>query len=227
MHQSLIPGMNTNSEENYIKAIYTISRELKTGVTTGNIAALLNTKASSVTDMIQKLSDKSLVNYVKYQGVTLTPKGKKLAVKILRKHRLWELFLYQTLGFRWDEIHEIAEEMEHIKSDILIERLDRFLNHPDTDPHGDPIPDELGNVPERRSFQLSQLSKGASGIVVGVGDESSSFLTYLDKIGIQIGTVIKIIEKHEFDHSFEITINESQLVHIGYLVSQNILIAEK
>ena len=122
--------MNTNSEENYIKAIYKLSHELKTGVTTSTIAEHLSTKSSSVTDMVQKLADKSLVNYIKYQGVTLTPKGKEIAIKIVRKHRLWELFLYQTLGFKWNEIHEIAEELEHIKSDILIERLDKFLNYP-------------------------------------------------------------------------------------------------
>jgi DtxR family Mn-dependent transcriptional regulator len=177
--------------------------------------------------MIQKLAEKSLVHYIKYQGVTLTPKGKEIAVKIVRKHRLWELFLYQTLGLKWDEIHEIAEELEHIKSDILIERLDRFLNHPVTDPHGDPIPDERGNVPENKSFQLSQLNKDNAGIVVGVVDESPAFLTYLDKIGIQLGTEIKIIERHEFDHSVEIRINESKVAQIGSSVTENILIVEK
>jgi DtxR family Mn-dependent transcriptional regulator len=218
--------MNTHSEENYIKGIYKLSVELKTGVTTGNISTLLNTKASSVTDMMQKLADKSLVNYIKYQGVTLTPRGKEIAVKIVRKHRLWELFLYRTLGFKWDEIHEIAEELEHIKSDLLIEKLDRFLNYPDTDPHGDPIPDERGNFPENKSVQLSQFKIETAGIVVGVMDESSAFLTYLDKIGIQLGTEIKIIAKHEYDHSVEIRINESRSTYIGFRVAQNILMTE-
>ena len=219
--------MNTISEENYIKAIYKLSYELKTGVTTSDIADYLDTKASSVTDMVQKLAEKQLVNYVKYQGATLTPKGRKIAIAIVRKHRLWELFLYQNLGFKWNEIHEIAEELEHIKSDILIERLDKFLNYPNTDPHGDPIPDAKGNFPEYKSFQLSKLTKDTTGVVVGVNDKSSAFLTYLDKTGIQLGTEIEIIEWHEFDHSVDIRINELKLIHLSYQVVNNILIKTK
>lgn len=219
--------MSTISEENYIKVIYKLSHGLKTGVTTGTIAEHLNMRASSVTSMIQKLSDKSLVTYIKYQGVALTQEGEELAVKIVRKHRLWEFFLYQTLGFKWDEIHEIAEELEHIKSDILTERLAEFLNYPDNDPHGDPIPDEKGNFPENTSFPLSELNKGIKGSVVGVNDAGSAFLTYLDKSGIQIGTEIEITEWYEFDNSVDIKINDLKSVHISYQVAQNILIIEK
>jgi len=219
--------MSTTSEENYMKVIFKLSHELKKEVTTNIIAEHMATKASSVTDMVQKLADKNLVNYIKYQGVTLTSEGEELAIRIVRKHRLWELFLFKTLGFKWNEIHEIAEELEHIKSDILIERLDKFLNYPNTDPHGDPIPDAKGNFPESNSFLLSRLNKGITGIVVGVNDKSSAFLAYLDKIGIQLGTKIEIVEFHEYDNSVDIRINELKIIHISNQVVQNILMTEK
>jgi DtxR family transcriptional regulator, Mn-dependent transcriptional regulator len=219
--------MNTISEENYLKVIFILSADLKTGVSTSNISEHLSTKAASVTDMVQKLAGKELVNYIKYQGVTLTPKGKKLAVKIIRKHRLWEFFLFQTLGFKWDEIHQIAEELEHIKSDILIERLDKFLNYPRYDPHGDPIPDARGNFPEDKSLPLSQLGKGSRGIVTGVDNKIPSFLAYLDKSGIQLGTEIEITERYEFDHSVDIQINGLKSAHLSYEAVKNILISKK
>src|SRR5690606_2378300 len=142
------------------------------------------TKASSVTDMLKKLSDKQLVNYVKYQGVTLTKEGKKTAAKIIRKHRLWEVLLVEKLDFSWDEVHEVAEQLEHIDSDQLIDRLDKHLNFPKFDPHGDPIPSRDGDFPERKKVLLSSLNTGDSGICVGVKDTSTSFLKFLDKNGI-------------------------------------------
>jgi DtxR family transcriptional regulator, Mn-dependent transcriptional regulator len=219
--------MSTISEENYIKAIYRLSNEMNHEVTTNLIAERLNTKASSVTDMVQKLAAKKLVNYMKYKGVSLTPKGEKLALKIVRKHRLWELFLFQTLDFKWDEIHEIAEQLEHINSDLLIKRLDKFLNYPHIDPHGDPIPDEKGKFSENTSVLLSGLKKGISGIVSRVNDKSSAFLGYLDKLGIQLGTEIEIIEYHEFDNSIDIRLNGLKTVHLSNQASQNILMTEK
>ncbi|HEY3373035.1 MAG TPA: metal-dependent transcriptional regulator [Prolixibacteraceae bacterium] len=219
--------MCTTAEENYLKAIFKLSNEQKNEVTTSSLAEHLSSKPSSVTDMIQRLADKSLVNYVKYQGVTLTPEGEKIAVQLIRRHRLWEFFLYQNLGFQWDEIHEIAEQLEHIKSELLIERLDQFLNHPLKDPHGDPIPDQEGNFPKNDSIPLSRLNAGARGIVVGVNDKSSSFLIYLVKIGIQLGTEIEILEWHEFDHSVDLRINALNLVHLSYQSAQNILMVEK
>jgi DtxR family transcriptional regulator, Mn-dependent transcriptional regulator len=219
--------MSTISEENYIKTIFKLSQVIDNEVTTSSIAKHLETKASSVTDMIQKLAEKKLVNYIKYQGVTLTLEGEKMAIGIIRKHRLWELFLYQTLGFKWDEIHEIAEELEHIKSDILIDRLDKFLNFPHIDPHGDPIPDKGGNFPENKSVQLSRLTKEIKGIVVGVKDESPLFLTYLDKIGIQIGSEIQVVELYDFDHSVDVKIDELKFIHLSYQAVQNILMVVK
>jgi DtxR family Mn-dependent transcriptional regulator len=218
--------MNTISEENYIKAIYKLSNESKTDVSTSIIADYLTTKASSVTDMVQKLADKSLINYKKYQGVSLTPEGEKAAVKIIRKHRLWEHFLFHVLGFKWNEIHDIAEELEHIKSDILIERLDKFLNYPRNDPHGDPIPDKNGILPENKSVQLSLLPVRTSGVVVGVNDNSSSFLTYLDKVGIKLGTQIEIMEINEFDQSFDVKLNNTETTHLSHLAAQSILMKE-
>ena len=215
--------MSTISEENYLKTIFTLSNQLMAGVPTSNIAEHLSTKASSVTDMVQKLAAKDLVNYRKYQGVTLTTKGEKLAIKIVRKHRLWEFFLFQTLGFKWDEIHQIAEELEHIKSDILIERLDKFLNYPRFDPHGDPIPDANGNFPEDESFPLSHLCKESKGIVASVDNKSASFLAYLDKLGIQLGTEIEVTELYDFDHSADIIINGLNSAHLSYEAVKNIL----
>jgi DtxR family Mn-dependent transcriptional regulator len=219
--------MHTTTEENYLKAIFKLSFELKNEVTTNMLAEHLATKASSVTEMVQKLADKDLVNYVKYQGVTLTPTGQKIAIQLIRKHRLWEYFLFHNLGFKWDEIHEIAEELEHIKSDILIDRLDKFLNYPLKDPHGDPIPDQEGNFPQTNSIQLSHLDAGVKGIVVGVNDRSSNFLIYLVKIGIQLGTELEILEWHEFDHSVDVRINDLNSIHLSYQSAQNILMIEK
>jgi DtxR family Mn-dependent transcriptional regulator len=132
---------NSFTEENYLKAIYKLSRKGDSGVSTNALAERMDTKASSATDMIKRLSTKKLVDHKKYQGVTLTEKGRKVAVDIIRKHRLWEVFLVEHLGFGWDEVHDVAEQMEHISSPLLVERLDRFLNHPKYDPHGGPIPD--------------------------------------------------------------------------------------
>jgi DtxR family Mn-dependent transcriptional regulator len=219
--------MSTISEENYIKSIFKLSEELDNEVTTNAIAERLETKASSVTDMIQKLAEKKLVNYKKYQGVTLTNEGEILAVKIIRKHRLWELFLYQTLGFKWDEIHDIAEELEHIKSEVLVERLDKFLNYPNNDPHGDPIPDKGGKFPEINSIQLSLFRKNIKGIVVGVNNKSSAFLAYLDKMGIHLGTEMEIIEWYDFDHSADIRMDNVKLLHLSYQAVQNILMVVK
>src|SRR5262245_133052 len=122
--------MHSFTEENYLKTIFKLLEKGDKKITTNAIAAMMSTAPASVTDMLKKLSEKHLINYEKYQGVSLTPSGKKIAVNIIRKHRLWELFLVDKLGFKWDEVHEVAEELEHINSDLLITQLDKFLNHP-------------------------------------------------------------------------------------------------
>ena len=151
--------MYSFAEENYLKAIYHLENEIKGGVSTNAIAKKMETKPSSVTDMVQKLADKKLLSYVKYRGSFLTRYGKIIAANIIRKHRLWEVFLVKKLNFQWDEVHDMAEQLEHIQSDKLISRLDQFLEHPDFDPHGDPIPDEKGNIKPSDKKLLSKLEK--------------------------------------------------------------------
>jgi DtxR family Mn-dependent transcriptional regulator len=199
--------MFTLSEENYLKAIYHLESDSKNGISTNAIAKSLKTKASSVTDMVKKLSEKEVVLYVKYQGVTLTAFGKKTAANIVRKHRLWEVFLVEKLNFSWDEVHEVAEQLEHIKSAKLINQLDALLGFPTHDPHGDPIPDKEGNLKTVEKSLLATLSKNESGICIGVDDSSSEFLQYLDKKGITLGKKITILDKEDFDDSLLIEID--------------------
>ena len=170
--------MFSHSEENYLKVIYTIELTKSKNVSTTLIAKKIHTKASSVTDMLKKLADKKLVNYEKYKGVSLTKKGKSIAVNIVRKHRLWEVFLVNKLNYNWDEVHEMAEQLEHIKSDSLINRLDAFLNFPKHDPHGDPIPDENGNIALHKNVMLSFIEANNSCVVIGLKDSSSDFLKF-------------------------------------------------
>ena len=195
-------------------------------VSTNAIAQEINTKASSVTDMIKKLTEKKLVTYEKYQGVELTKKGRKIATNIVRKHRLWETFLVKKLNFNWEEVHEVAEQLEHIKSKKLVELLDKFLDHPKFDPHGDPIPNKDGKFPSSDSIPLNQLLVNEEGIVLGVLQDKSSFLQYLNKIKISIGIEIRIIEKIDFDNSLEIYL-DNKSVHISTEVAKNILIKRK
>ena len=171
----------TLAEENYLKTIFHLERKLKSEVSTNALAERMQTRASSVTDMMQKLADKKMLVYKKYKGVQLTEKGKKAAAYVVRKHRLWEVFLVDKLKFHWDEVHEIAEQMEHINSVELIKRLDAFLGHPDFDPHGDPIPDKDGNIKKAEKRLLSELIKNQIGICVGVKESSPEYLQYLDK----------------------------------------------
>ncbi|WP_127846689.1 metal-dependent transcriptional regulator [Psychroflexus aestuariivivens] len=211
------------SEENYLKAIYHLEKQADSGVSTNAIAEQMDTKASSVTDMVKKLSDKDLAIYRKYQGVQLSEAGKQTALQIIRKHRLWEVFLVDKLNFSWDEVHEVAEQLEHIKSEKLITELDKFLDFPKRDPHGDPIPDAKGNFQVANKTLLSNLEIGDFGKVVGVKDSSSEFLKYLDKNNIALGREIHILDKEKFDESMLVEINEKQL-RISPIVSSNIYI---
>lgn len=213
----------TNSEENYLKIIYHLSLFSNSGISTNAIANAMDSKPSSVTDMIQKLADKGLVLYKKYQGVELTEKGKKEAIYIVRKHRLWEVFLVNKLGFTWDEVHDIAEQLEHINSEKLIDNLDKFLDFPTQDPHGDPIPDKEGSLPKIKRQLLCEASLHTKHIFIGVNDSSTSFLQYLDKQNISLGSVIEILDKEEFDNSMKILVNNQEII-ISHIVSNNIFI---
>ena len=201
----------TFSEENYLKTIYHLTTVLYSEVSTNAIAEKMETKASSVTDMLKKLSEKELVNYKKYQGVSLTDKGKLSAKMIVRKHRLWEVFLVEKLDFSWDEVHDIAEQLEHIKSEKLINKLDDFLGNPTEDPHGDPIPDATGRIIKIEKQLLSELEENQIGICVGVKDTSSEFLKYLDKQEIALGSEIKFIARETFDLSLKIKVDSKEM----------------
>ncbi|MGK0326272.1 MAG: DtxR family Mn-dependent transcriptional regulator [Polaribacter sp.] len=215
--------MFTLSEENYLKAIYHLESDSKKGISTNAIAKSLETKASSVTDMVKKLSEKEVVLYIKYQGVTLTEFGKKTAANIVRKHRLWEVFLVEKLNFSWDEVHDVAEQLEHIKSPKLINQLDALLGFPTHDPHGDPIPDKDGHVNTVDKILLSTLNKDESGICVGVNDSSSEFLRFLDKKKITLGKKITVLEKEDFDDSLSIEIDGEKL-SISKKIANNLYI---
>ena len=215
--------MFTLSEENYLKAIYHLESDSKKGISTNAIAKSLETKASSVTDMVKKLSEKEVVLYIKYQGVTLTEFGKKTAANIVRKHRLWEVFLVEKLSFSWDEVHDVAEQLEHIKSSKLINQLDALLGFPKHDPHGDPIPDKDGNVNTVDKILLSTFNKDESGVCVGVNDSSSEFLRFLDKKKITLGKKITVLEKEDFDDSLSIEIDGEKL-SISKKIANNLYI---
>jgi len=214
--------MATSTEENYLKAIYHLSVSGDGMVYTNEIAESLKTSAASVTDMVRKLSEKNLLKYERYKGVCITRKGEKLALNIIRKHRLWEVFLTEYLKFKWDEVHTMAEELEHVSSDELIERLDKLLNHPKFDPHGDPIPDINGVVTNEKFATLATLILHGTGVMAGVSEHAPEFLQYLEKNGFNLGVKFKVMDIHAFDRSMDIQIGKKQL-HISYEVAKNIL----
>ena len=213
----------TFSEENYLKAIYHLITLTNKAVSTNAIAEMIETKASSVTDMLKKLAEKDLVNYKKYQGVSLTENGNLAAKMIVRKHRLWEVFLVEKLDFSWDEVHDIAEQLEHIKSEKLINKLDDFLGNPTEDPHGDPIPNAQGKILNVEKHLLSELKEHQKGICVGVKDTSSEFLKYLDKQQIALGSTIEIIAKESFDLSLKIKVDQ-QIITISNKIGGNLFV---
>ena len=216
----------TRSEENYIKTIFHLGKKGTKEVATNSIAETMETKPSSVTDMVKKLSEKGLVNYRPYQGVSLTPMGNKVALGIIRKHRLWEVFLVEKLDFTWDEVHDVAEQLEHIKSDKLIDSLDRMLGFPEFDPHGDPIPDKNGEFKERDRLLLSDVPVHTMGVCVGVRDSSTTFLKFLDKNNIALGNQLQVLEIEEFDGSLLIDINDSRM-QISHQIASNLYIKIK
>jgi len=216
--------MPSLTEENYLKAIYRLSEEGANSVLTNDLAEAMNTKAASATDMVKKLAAKKFISYKKYYGASLTAKGKAEALTVIRKHRLWETFLVKQLGFAWDEVHEVAEQLEHIQSKRLIEKLDEFLEYPKTDPHGDPIPDSTGKIIKVKQVHLSEFPVQTKCSVCAVKNGSPSFLQYLSKIGIGIGTILTILDKVDFDGSLEISINNKKRIFISNEASENLLV---
>ncbi|MEO8795350.1 MAG: metal-dependent transcriptional regulator [Daejeonella sp.] len=215
--------MHSFTEENYLKTIYQLSTEDNNVVTTNGIAEVMNTKAASVTDMLKKLADKKLINYIRYQGASLTDAGRQTATEIIRKHRLWEVFLVEKLDFKWDEVHDIAEELEHINSKELVDRLDKFLGFPKTDPHGDPIPDRKGNIQQKPFVKISKMKPGEAGKISGVSEHTPVFLQYLEKSGLTLGTTVTIIEIMEFDGSIILN-NQEKDLSISREVAKNLLV---
>ena len=211
------------SEENYIKSIYHLQQE--TGlVNTNSLAAEMQTKAASVTDMLKKLSTKKILQYEKYKGFKLTENGKKVALSVVRKHRLWEYFLVEKLGFEWDKVHDIAEELEHISSNELIERLQEFLGNPSFDPHGDPIPDSNGKIPKLLQLNLPALPINKTAVVSSVTNQSPQMLEMLKHYFISIGTSIKVVKRFEFDGSLEIKVSKQPACIISELIAKNIFV---
>lgn len=211
------------AEENYIKAIWHLQQH-DANVTTNELAAELHTKPASVTDMLKRLKEKKLLNYQPYYGVKLNADGKKIALSIIRKHRLWEFFLVEKLKFNWDEVHAIAEELEHVSSIELIKRLDDFLGNPRFDPHGDPIPDGSGKMESINQITLHELKEYNAAIVTGVGDQSSSLLDVLSKKNISIGTKLEIKQRYPFDNSVEIKIRNQPLITLSEQLAKKIFV---
>ena len=213
----------TVSEENYIKAIFHL-QQAEGNVSTNQLAASLHTKPASVTDMLKKLTQKSLLEYEPYQGVRLGKEGKKQALTIVRKHRLWEFFLVDKLQFGWDEVHDVAEELEHISSKKLVDKLDAYLGFPKFDPHGDPIPDSNGIMATIRQFNLIDVKPKVLVEVCSVGSQSAELLELLRHKNIGIGTELQIVRKFEFDHSVEISVKNKPSITISQQLAQALFV---
>lgn len=211
------------SKENYLKAIFHLQTQDGV-VTTNELAEELQTRAASVTDMLKKLKDQKLLIYEKYRGFKLSAEGRKVAIQIIRKHRLWEYFLVEKLQFGWDEVHEIAEELEHISSKKLIDKLDEYLGFPKTDPHGDPIPDSSGKFERVEQVNLLELPLNHWAEISGVTDQSPEILELLRHKNLAIGTRLEIKKKFSFDNSLEVRVKNQPSVTVSEEVAKNIFV---
>lgn len=218
--------MYTTAEENYIKAVYHLQQSGE-NVLTNSLAAALHTRPASVTDMLKKLEAKALLTYQKYYGVSLTAEGKKLALTIIRRHRLWEYFLVNHLQFGWDEVHDIAEQLEHVQSQLLAAKLDTFLGHPRFDPHGDPIPDEKGKIAVQAQISLVQLKLNQPAELCAVGSQSAELLEMLKQKQLHIGAKIKVTQHYVFDQSLEITTGNHPAFNISEQVARQLFVKVK
>lgn len=216
--------MHSFTEENYLKTIYYLAHRQQGEVSTNALAEMTATKAASVTDMLRKLADKQLIHYRKYQGVSLTDEGERVALQVIRRHRLWEVFLVQKLGFGWDEVHAIAEELEHIRSEELATRLDVFLGHPQFDPHGDPIPTPAGQMPQTGYQKLSDVTVGKVVCLMGVLEHSAEFLQHLDHSNLALGCTVTVTEINVFDKSVLLRIDTDRTVFVSHEVAKNLLV---
>lgn len=217
--------MLSYTEENYLKSLFhlTIEKNTRKEAGTNELATQLGVKPATVNDMLKKLKEKKLVNYEKYIKSSLTKEGKKLAIEIVRRHRLWETFLFEKLGFSWDEVHEVAEQLEHIQSEKLIGKLDKFLNFPVYDPHGDVIPNAKGvmKLPEKKT--LAEEQPGHICTLVAVKDNSAQFLQYVNKIGLGINKKIKLISRELYDGLLEIEV-DGKKNRVSHRFAENIVV---
>jgi DtxR family Mn-dependent transcriptional regulator len=212
----------STSEENYIKAIFHLQKDGT--VTTNELSAELKTRPASVTDMMKKLKTKKLVHYKAYRGFRLTAEGSRVALLIIRRHRLWEFFLAEKLKFNWDEVHDVAEDLEHVSSKKLIDKLDEFLDFPRFDPHGDPIPDSNGKIENTRQVCLTDVPINKPTIVGHVSDQSSEMLELLGHKKIRIGTKLEVKKKFSFDQSMEIKVKQQAPTQISWDLAKNIFV---
>jgi len=212
----------STSEENYLKTIFHLQTK-DDNVTTNELAEKLQAKPASITDMMKKLKTRKLVNYQPYQGFRLTPEGKKIALSIIRRHRLWEFFLAEKLKFNWDEVHEVAEQLEHVSNKKLIDKLDEYLDHPKFDPHGDPIPDMNGKMETSKRLRLAELQINKPARICYVADQSELLLEYLQEKKINIGSSVVVKRKFTYDGSLEIRLDNKPLTITGQL-AKNIFV---
>lgn len=213
------------TEENYLKAIYALqSRQDNSGVSVNEIAERMQTRPATVTDMMRKLSEKELIDYEKYKKLKLTEKGLTIALQIVRKHRLWETFLYEKLHFSWDEVHEVAEQLEHIHSTKLIDKLNAFLGYPKFDPHGDPIPNAKGDLPQSSTLTLAEAATQKLYKIVAVKDTSVSFLQQLEKMNLAIGSSMNITERMPYDKSIHVKTTDGKSLMLSEKIAVNILV---
>ncbi|MFZ1371634.1 MAG: metal-dependent transcriptional regulator [Ferruginibacter sp.] len=216
--------MTSLAEENYLKAIYKLQEKHGDTVSTSALAEMLEINAASVTDFIKKMAVKKLISYQKSKGVRLSEQGRQIALSIIRKHRLWEVWLVNKLNFKWDEVHEIAEQLEHVVSNELIEQLDEHLGYPKTDPHGDLIPDAKGRFAKNSSKPLLDHQVGDKTKFVGVAEHSNSFLQYLTKNNIKLGDELLVESIEEFDNSFQVKVNRKEHKLLSKEVVKNLFV---
>lgn len=215
----------TYTEENYVKAIYSVQHKNDSGeVSVNEIAERMQTRPATVTDMFKKLSEKDLIHYEKYKKVQLTDSGTSVALSILRKHRLWETFLCNKLNFSWDEVHEVAEQLEHIRSQKLIDKMDEFLGFPEYDPHGDPIPKHNGDMPASRAIPLAEFAVNTTCKFVAVNDTSSAFLQLLQRYKLEIGTTLTVTERISYDNSVWVTDESGHSFQLSEKIASNVLV---
>lgn len=215
--------MPTSVKENYLKALYSLETK-HSRVSITELSNRLQVSKPTANNMVKSLQEQGWVLYQKYKPLQLTEEGRKAAARVIRKHRLTEMFLYEIMGFGWDEVHEIAEQMEHIDSEQLFSRMDEMLDHPAFDPHGSPIPDKEGNVPERSSSLLADIPIGKKVKVCALANSSTELLRYLDRIEVQLGTTIEVLKTESFDKSFLISCDGKPAIMISEKVGRSLLV---